>query len=172
VKYSSKCECVHLYRKFYSLLQSTTQLSIPYIALCSLFTVSILKESVQTHCLYKLRVFIPTSGLCNEMLPIQVWFMLMIFSISVTTYFTKREQAIDFYCHIYRVCVCGSVTNNNTWVRIGYRIYSLWKFQLQQITIIMNTMNTIALIASRVPLTELYCADVSLEGLISSAADE
>jgi hypothetical protein len=49
------------------------------------------------------------------------------------------------YCHIYRVCVCGSVTNNNTWIRIGYRIYSLWKFQLQQITIIMNT---IALIAS------------------------
>jgi hypothetical protein len=29
------------------------------------------------------------------------------------------------YCHVYRVCACGSVTNNNTWVRIGYRIYSL-----------------------------------------------
>jgi hypothetical protein len=45
----------------------------------------------------------------------------------------------DIYCHIYRVCVCGSVINNNTWVRIGYRIYSLWRFQLQQITIIINT---------------------------------
>jgi hypothetical protein len=32
------------------------------------------------------------------------------------------------YCHVYRVCVCGSVTNNNTWIRIGYRIYSLWRF--------------------------------------------
>jgi hypothetical protein len=65
--------------------------------------------------------------------------------------------------------VCGSVTNNNTWVRIGYRIYSLWRSTTAHITIIMNT---IALIASRVPLTELYCADVSLEGLISSADDE
>jgi hypothetical protein len=24
--------------------------------------------------------------------------------------------------------VYGSVTSNNTWVRIGYRIYSLWRF--------------------------------------------
>jgi hypothetical protein len=26
----------------------------------------------------------------------------------------------------YTGYVCGSVTNNSTWVRIGYRIYSLW----------------------------------------------
>jgi hypothetical protein len=39
------------------------------------------------------------------------------------------------YCHVYRVCVCGSVTNNNTWIRIGYRIYSLWRFIAAQITI-------------------------------------
>jgi hypothetical protein len=24
--------------------------------------------------------------------------------------------------------LCGSVTNNSTWIRIGYRIYSLWRF--------------------------------------------
>jgi hypothetical protein len=63
--------------------------------------------------------------------------------------------------------LCGSVTNNSTWVRIGYRIYSLWRFTAAHITIIMNT---IALKTSRVPLTELYCADVSLGGLISSAS--
>jgi hypothetical protein len=45
------------------------------------------------------------------------------------------------------------------WIQIGYRIYSLWRFTDAHITIIMNT---IALIASRVPLTEMYCADVSL----------
>jgi hypothetical protein len=41
----------------------------------------------------------------------------------------------ELYCHIFRVCVCGSVTNNNTWIRIGYRIYSLWRFIAAQITI-------------------------------------
>jgi hypothetical protein len=31
------------------------------------------------------------------------------------------------YCHVYHVCG-GSVTNNSTTrVRIGYRIYSLWR---------------------------------------------
>jgi hypothetical protein len=58
--------------------------------------------------------------------------------------------------------MCGSVTDNSTWIRIGYRIYSLWRFTAAHITIIMTT---IALIASRVPLTELHCADVSLRGL-------
>jgi hypothetical protein len=60
----------------------------------------------------------------------------------------------------------GSVTNNTTRVRIGYRIYSLWRLQLQtaatQVTI---TVYTKALLASQIPLTELYCADVSLRGL-------
>jgi hypothetical protein len=31
--------------------------------------------------------------------------------------------------------LCGSVTNNSTWIRIGYRIYSLWRFITTQITI-------------------------------------
>jgi hypothetical protein len=40
----------------------------------------------------------------------------------------------------------GSVTNNTTRVRIGYRIYSLWRFTAAtQITI---TVSTIALVAS------------------------
>jgi hypothetical protein len=39
------------------------------------------------------------------------------------------------------------VTNNTTRVRIGYRIYSLWRLQLHMVTV---TMNTIALVASRV----------------------
>jgi hypothetical protein len=29
------------------------------------------------------------------------------------------------YCHVYQVC--GSVTSKSTWIRIGYRIYSLWR---------------------------------------------
>jgi hypothetical protein len=67
----------------------------------------------------------------------------------------------------YTRCVCGSVTNNSTWVRIGYRIYSLWRFTAAHVTIILNT---IALLAPWIPLTELYCADVSLGGLVSSAS--
>jgi hypothetical protein len=42
--------------------------------------------------------------------------------------------------------VC-SVTDNSTRVRIGYRIYSLWKLQLQQITVTENIL-TLALVAS------------------------
>jgi hypothetical protein len=60
----------------------------------------------------------------------------------------------------------GSVTNNSTRVRIGYRIYSLWRLKLEtattQITIIMNTL---ALSAFQIPLTELHCTNVSLRGL-------
>jgi hypothetical protein len=56
----------------------------------------------------------------------------------------------------------GSVTDNSTRVRIGYRIYSLWRLQLLQVTI---TETAIALVASQIPLTELHCADVSLRGL-------
>jgi hypothetical protein len=59
--------------------------------------------------------------------------------------------------------LCGSVTNNSTWVRIGYRIYSLWRFITStQVTI---TVSTIALATSQIPLTELHCTDVSLRGL-------
>jgi hypothetical protein len=31
--------------------------------------------------------------------------------------------------------MCGSVTNNSTWIRIGYRVYSLWRFIAAHITI-------------------------------------
>jgi hypothetical protein len=57
---------------------------------------------------------------------------------------------------------CGSVTNETTKVRIGYRIYWLWRLQLQMVTI---TETTIALAASWIEVTELHCADVSLRGL-------
>jgi hypothetical protein len=55
------------------------------------------------------------------------------------------------------------VTNNSTRVRIGYRIYSPWRFTTStKVTIILNTL---ALVASQFPLKELYCADVSLREL-------
>jgi hypothetical protein len=38
------------------------------------------------------------------------------------------------YYHVYHGCV-GSMTNNTTRVRIGYRIYSLWRFTAAHITI-------------------------------------
>jgi hypothetical protein len=63
------------------------------------------------------------------------------------------------YCHVLRM---GSVTNNSTWVRIEYRIYSLWRFTAAiQVTI---PANTLALSASLIPLTELHCTDISLRG--------
>jgi hypothetical protein len=48
--------------------------------------------------------------------------------IRKANYEQKTFDCETRYCHVYRVCVCGSVTNNNTWIRIGYRIYSLWRF--------------------------------------------
>jgi hypothetical protein len=33
-------------------------------------------------------------------------------------------KQLEEYCHVYRL---GSVTNNSTGGRIGYRIYSLWR---------------------------------------------
>jgi hypothetical protein len=69
--------------------------------------------------------------------------------------------------HIYQV---GSVTNNMTRVRFGYRIYSLWRFTAAiQVTI---TETTIVLVASRILLMELHCDDVSLRGLISSGSGD
>jgi hypothetical protein len=59
---------------------------------------------------------------------------------------------------------CGSVTNNSTRVRIGYRIYSLWRFTAAHITITENIL-TLVLVAPWIPLMELHCADVSLRGL-------
>jgi hypothetical protein len=42
---------------------------------------------------------------------------------------------VCIYCHIYHVCG-GSVTNNSTRVRIGYRIYSLWRLQLHRVQLL------------------------------------
>jgi hypothetical protein len=51
----------------------------------------------------------------------------------------------------------GNVTNNSTRVRIGYRIYSHWRFTAAQIT---NTENiTQALVASWILLSELHCTE-------------
>jgi hypothetical protein len=67
------------------------------------------------------------------------------------------------FCYDLSCTRGGSVTNNTTRVRIGYRIYSLWRVTAAtQVTI---TVITIALVASQIQLTELYCADVSLRRL-------
>jgi hypothetical protein len=49
----------------------------------------------------------------------------------------QTDRQMDGYCVIYIVTYtgCGSVTNNTTKVRIGYRIYSLWRFTAAHITI-------------------------------------
>jgi hypothetical protein len=78
----------------------------------------------------------------------------------------KPAKSYILLSHIPSVCsVVVCVTNNTTRVRIGYRIYSLWRFTAAHITI---TVNTIALVASWIPLTELHCPDVSLRGLSTS----
>jgi hypothetical protein len=51
------------------------------------------------------------------------------------------------YIYIITYARFGSVTNNSTRVRIGYRIYSLWRLKLQQITVTENIL-TPALVAS------------------------
>jgi hypothetical protein len=37
------------------------------------------------------------------------------------------------YIVTYTGYVCGIVTNNSTWVRIGYRIYSLWDYNCSRL---------------------------------------
>jgi hypothetical protein len=95
------------------------------------------------------------------------WLMMVSYLIVY-----KLKNSTYMYIYIYILSriprLCGSVTNNSTTrVRIGYRIYSLRRFTAAHITITENIL-TPAPVASRVPLTELYCADVSLRGLISS----
>jgi hypothetical protein len=53
----------------------------------------------------------------------------------------------------------GSVTNNSTRIRIGYRIYSLWRFTAAHITITENILK-LALVASWILLSELHCIDL------------
>jgi hypothetical protein len=63
------------------------------------------------------------------------------------------------YCHelmgsvtsLTRVCYVNYIMT--TCIRIGYWIYSLSSLQLKQVAI---TKNTLALVASRIPLTELH----------------
>jgi hypothetical protein len=59
------------------------------------------------------------------------------------------------YCHVLQM---GSVTNNSTWIRIGYQIYSLWRFTPAHITVTEDIL-TLALVASWVLLSELHCTD-------------
>jgi hypothetical protein len=61
------------------------------------------------------------------------------------------------------------VTNNTTKVWIGYRIYSLWRFRAA--THVTIAMTALALLASRILLSELHCTDVSLRGLTPSASE-
>jgi hypothetical protein len=46
-----------------------------------------------------------------------------------------------------RTTGCGSVTNNSTWVRIRYRIYSLWRFSDAHITVVEKIL-ILAIVAS------------------------
>jgi hypothetical protein len=52
----------------------------------------------------------------------------------------------------------ATVTNNTTRIRIGYRIYSLWRFITAHITITENIL-TLALVASWILLSEQHCTD-------------
>jgi hypothetical protein len=62
------------------------------------------------------------------------------------------------------------MTNNTTRVWIDYRIYSLRRFTAAtQVTI---KMSTLALVVSRIRLTELHCADVSLRELTHALIPE
>jgi hypothetical protein len=100
---------------------------------------------------------LPTSDRCVLILSIGL-------RLDLPNYVFPKISISKSWTVTYTRYVCGSVTNNTTRVLIGYRINSLWRFQQQQITI---TANTLALVASQIPLTELYCADVSLGELIS-----
>jgi hypothetical protein len=40
------------------------------------------------------------------------------------SHFILSVNKYPLYCHVPG----GGVTNNSTWIRIGYRIYSLWSF--------------------------------------------
>jgi hypothetical protein len=50
-------------------------------------------------------------------------------------------RSVKVHVHICNIlsCVpqlsCGSMTNNSTWIQIGHRIYSLWRFTAAHITI-------------------------------------
>jgi hypothetical protein len=66
---------------------------------------------------------------------------------------------IYFRSRLYNVVTCyglGSVTNNSTRVRIGYRIYSLRRFTAAHITITENIL-TLPLVASLILQSELHC---------------
>jgi hypothetical protein len=78
-------------------------------------------------------------------------------------------QPINQYIYIYLLSrTTDDVTNISTRVRIGCRIYSLWRFTTAtQVTI---TMISLALLASQIPLTELHWTEVSLWELIASAS--
>jgi hypothetical protein len=67
--------------------------------------------------------------------------------------------------------LCGSVTNNSTWIRIGYRIYSLWRLTATHITITdywhNSQLNTRWMISLDQVLQLLLITDFSLRRLCS-----
>jgi hypothetical protein len=70
----------------------------------------------------------------------------ILYNITFARHTHARMEEISIQGNIFPIIlshipgVCGGVTNNTTTrVRIGYRIYSLWRFIDAHITIIMNT---------------------------------
>jgi hypothetical protein len=67
-------------------------------------------------------------------------------------YITALSLSLSLYIYIYTYVLYqgwGDVNYLTTCIRIGYRVYSLWRLQLRQVTI---TKKTIAIVASRIPL--------------------
>jgi hypothetical protein len=71
---------------------------------------------------------------------------------------SKQQRSVVYeyiYWHVLRM---GSVTNNTMRVRVGYWIYSLWRFTAAHSTITENIL-TLALVASWILLSERHCTD-------------
>jgi hypothetical protein len=65
---------------------------------------------------------------------------------------------VDLHIVTYTIYVCGSVTNNSTTrVRIGSRIYSLWRFTAAHITITDSWHNNSQLIHAEWSHSTNYC---------------
>jgi hypothetical protein len=69
----------------------------------------------------------------------------------------KYVNGTTGYILTYTRYVCGSVTDNSTWVCIGYRIYSLWRFIAANITITDSWHNNSQLIQTEWSHSTYYC---------------
>jgi hypothetical protein len=47
----------------------------------------------------------------------------------------RKSEFLILYIVTYTTCGVVCMTNNSTWIRIGYRIYSQWRFIPAHITI-------------------------------------